>query len=310
MMVRVMRNWRLTWWLFALWTRARGLKSRLAHNVSGRKNHPPRSPHVLIVCAHHNGSDWLRACVNSVLAQDFSDWTLMLIDDASTDDSVAVIGQLASKDARIRGWALEKNVGAYIARNTAVALASGALLVQADAGVPWTHISLIDSDDVAAPNWLSHMLEVLADDQGLVRSVLERRDIDLIKTRRRYHSYCQTLYSRQLWEALGGFHPVRVAADDELLVRAHRFISLTNALSRPPSNALHPRQFVSRKSWKTAQYMRTHGHNASDEQPIERKRWTTARRREIQAATTPEQLQLKPVEIAMARPVIGIESEC
>lgn len=271
--------------------------------LQGTSNTPP---HVLIVCAHYNGSDWLRACVHSVIAQDYASWTLMLVDDASTDDSAEVIRELCGLDERIRGWKLTQNSGAYIARNTAIALANG--LASDDAAsatsptrpaVPWTHVTFIDSDDIAAPDWLSHVLEVMGDDQGLVRSILERRDIDLIKTRRRIHSYCQTLYSRNLWTALGGFHPVRVEADDELLVRACRWIYLHNAAGLMP-------RFVSRSSWKTGQYMRSHENNSSDQHPIDRQIWTVARRREIRSATTVEQLFLRPVEIVSAKQLIGI----
>ena len=311
---RRVRSWRLTWVLIALWTWLIGWKFRLSHamrrtaSVDRLQLTPAPMPHVLIVCAHYNGSDWLRACVHSVIAQDYASWTLMLVDDASTDDSAEVIRELCGLDERIRGWTLAQNSGAYIARNTAIALANGLATAntasatsQSATGpaVPWTHVTLIDSDDIAAPDWLSHVLEVMGDDQGLVRCILERRDIDLIKTRRRIHSYCQTLYSRNLWTALGGFHPVRVEADDELLVRAYRWIYLHNATDLKP-------KFVSRRSWKTGQYMRSHDNNASDQHPIARQIWTVARRREIRSATTVEQLLLRPVEIVSAKQLIGI----
>jgi glycosyltransferase involved in cell wall biosynthesis len=309
--VREVRTWKVTWWLLAAWTRLRGALSWLAamsRAMAGEKSRttmPPEfpAPHVLIVCAHFSRSDrprleWLRACVDSVIAQDFKNWTLMLVDDASPGNDAKLIEEMCQQDARIKGWQLEENSGAYIARNTAVACANlNRYGLAGDAPVPWTHLTLIDSDDVAAPDWLSHVLAVMGEDQGLVRCVLERQDIELTRTHRRLHSYCQTLYSRKFWEKLGGFHPVRVAADDEFLVRARRLIALSGA------------SFTSRFAWKTGQYMRSHDHNASDAQPIERKIWTTQRRREIAAARTGEALLLKSVVTVEARPLFRLDSE-
>jgi len=53
---------------------------------------PPLAPYlppvkVLVVTPVHNGARWLRDCVESVVAQTFTDWAMVLVDDGSTDDS-------------------------------------------------------------------------------------------------------------------------------------------------------------------------------------------------------------------------------
>ena len=58
-------------------------------------------PSIDVAIPNYQYARYLRQCVQSVLSQDVRDLSLLIIDNASTDDSVAIARQLASKDSRI-----------------------------------------------------------------------------------------------------------------------------------------------------------------------------------------------------------------
>ncbi len=57
---------------------------------------------VSVVIPVYNASRYLRECVDSVLAQTYSDLDIVLVDDGSTDDSGAVCDEYAAADCRVR----------------------------------------------------------------------------------------------------------------------------------------------------------------------------------------------------------------
>jgi succinoglycan biosynthesis protein ExoO len=122
---------------------------------------PAVNPAVSLVMANFNGARHLAEAVASAQRQILTDWELILVDDASTDDSVAIAEALAQSDPRIRILAQARNRGPAAARNRALAAARGA----------W--IAVVDSDDVMLPGRLERLLalaeaegvEIVADDQ-------------------------------------------------------------------------------------------------------------------------------------------------
>lgn len=60
------------------------------------------TPTVSIVLPCYNGADFLAQSINSVIAQTYTDWELILVNDCSTDNSLEIMHQYADKDERIR----------------------------------------------------------------------------------------------------------------------------------------------------------------------------------------------------------------
>src|SRR3546814_9290844 len=75
----------------------------------------------------HNGARWLADAIESVLAQDFGDFELILVDDASRDGSPAIMADAAARDPRVRLLRLDATVGLPAALNHGFAAARGAL---------------------------------------------------------------------------------------------------------------------------------------------------------------------------------------
>ena len=98
---------------------------------------------VSIITPSHNSSLFIKDCIESVQNQSYTNWEMLIVDDASKDNSVELIQSISNNDSRIKLIALTKNVGAAEARNEALAHSKG------------KYIAFLDSDDI----WLSSKLE-------------------------------------------------------------------------------------------------------------------------------------------------------
>lgn len=99
---------------------------------------------VSVVTPNYNGSSFLHSTIDSVIAQTFQDWEMIIVDDCSTDESVDIINKYMEKDNRIKLIQLSCNSGAAVARNTAIQNAQG------------RYIAFLDGDDL----WMPKKLEV------------------------------------------------------------------------------------------------------------------------------------------------------
>ena len=91
---------------------------------------------------------YLKRCVNSLLAQSYSDFELILVDDGSPDNCGNICEEYAAKDKRIRVIHKE-NGGLSDARNAGLRIAKG------------EYIAFVDSDDWVATNYLETLLKVI-----------------------------------------------------------------------------------------------------------------------------------------------------
>lgn len=99
------------------------------------------SPQFSIIVPVYNKAKTLHQCVNSVLAQQFEDWELLLINDGSKDDSAEVCKLFT--DARIR-YLEHKNHGVSYTRNRGIREAKGTFIVFLDADDYWDNTYLED----------------------------------------------------------------------------------------------------------------------------------------------------------------------
>ncbi|MWB93808.1 glycosyltransferase [Flavobacterium sp. GA093] len=97
---------------------------------------------VSIIVPTFNTEKFIQATIQSVQNQTYSDWEMILVDDASTDETVNIIKEFAQTDHRIKLHKLEKNSGNGFARNFAVQKASGKYIAFLDADDLWFPIKL------------------------------------------------------------------------------------------------------------------------------------------------------------------------
>ena len=81
-------------------------------------------PHFSIIIPVYNVAPYLRECLDSVLAQTFTDWEAICVDDGSTDGSGAILDEYAVKDKRFK-VIHQDNAGVSAARNRALDVANG-----------------------------------------------------------------------------------------------------------------------------------------------------------------------------------------
>ncbi|WP_225366062.1 glycosyltransferase family 2 protein [Ligilactobacillus salivarius] len=98
----------------------------------------------------HNGEEYLRQCLNSIIEQTFKDFEVILVDDGSTDNSFVICQEYVAKDSRFR-LIHQKNKGTAGTRNTCLKYMHGEF------------ITWIDSDDKIKPDYLEKLLQVQAE---------------------------------------------------------------------------------------------------------------------------------------------------
>ena len=94
---------------------------------------------VSVIMPCHNGEKYLRQAVDSVLAQTYADWELLIIDDASTDGSAAVAKEYCAKDSRVRLLHTKCSTGKPATpRNVGIEAAAGRFIAFLDCDDQWT----------------------------------------------------------------------------------------------------------------------------------------------------------------------------
>jgi len=108
-------------------------------------------PIVSVCIPTYNGEKYLAACLESVLAQTFSDLEILIVDDCSSDDTVQVANTFARRDSRIRISVNDINLGLVGNWNHAAELARG------------TWIKFLFQDDLILPECIARMHTVAKD---------------------------------------------------------------------------------------------------------------------------------------------------
>ena len=176
-------------------------------------------PEVTVLLAVHNGARFLPTAIESVLAQTFRDFQLVVVDDASTDDTPAIIARLA--DPRFMHVRNPQNFGLARSLNIGLAHATG------------KYVARLDHDDVshagrlaAQAAWLGDhphtalvgSLARLIDEHGQARGLVERpTSIHGIRWMRLLENpfiHSTVMFRRDLAAELGGYSESAPLAED------------------------------------------------------------------------------------------------
>ncbi len=104
---------------------------------------------VSIITPSYNSARFIGETIQSIMAQTYTYWELLITDDCSTDDTCQIVEQYARADSRIKLFRLSSNSGAGIARNNSIREANGRF------------IAFCDSDDSWKPEKLEHQLDFM-----------------------------------------------------------------------------------------------------------------------------------------------------
>lgn len=99
---------------------------------------------VSVIMPLYNAEKYVAAAIDSVIAQSYDNWELIIVDDGSTDGSLAVASSYSSDRIRILS---QPNHGACVARNKALLHAKG------------NYVKFLDADDLLAPDCIKLQME-------------------------------------------------------------------------------------------------------------------------------------------------------
>lgn len=130
-----------------------GLPETTTDHLSGR---PERdSGLVSVAMPAYNSAAYVGEAIESIIAQTYQNWELIVFDDASDDQTPEIVAGYAEQDERIRLLCAERNVGPCAGRNRAIAAANGEF------------IAIMDADDVCLPQRFALSIAALRDEPEL-----------------------------------------------------------------------------------------------------------------------------------------------
>lgn len=106
------------------------------------------SPRFSVLMANYNNGVYIKTAIESVLAQTFQEWELVIVDDASTDDSLQVVSEFVKHDSRIQLYLNDVNCGCGYTKRRCAKEASGEIL------------AFLDSDDALVPDALAKLCQL------------------------------------------------------------------------------------------------------------------------------------------------------
>lgn len=154
---------------------------------------------VSVIIPVHNAGKYLAECLHSILGQDVRHKEVILVDDGSTDDSLAIARQFEAHCHIIR----QAQKGAAAARNTGIQQASGKYLTFADA------------DDIWEANHTSALLQILEEDESLDMAMGQLSQFISPELDASTHPYL-----REELKTMPGYHP------GCLLIRRESFLKV------------------------------------------------------------------------------------
>lgn len=216
---------------------------------------------VSLVIPTHNRREQLRHCLSAALRQDYPDYEVIVVDDASSDDTASMVQQQFPQIIYLRQ---ATNQGPAAARNRGIAVAQGAI------------IAFTDDDCIVPPNFLSRLADGLArypqaggvgGYQEAAEQVLATR---LLARHERYLSRvvygagdseylggvespaCGTnniAYRREVLELVGGFAKIPVAAGEDALLRT-QVVERGYRMLYIPLKVVHTRSYELDEFWR------------------------------------------------------------
>lgn len=154
-----------------------------------------------------NREEMLQTTIRTVIAQTFTDWELIIVDDGSTDNTEQVVKTLFLQDSRIK-YIKKPNTGQADSLNVGISHASGEF------------ITFLDSDDEAYPNWLEVVDKNIKSDTTVLCVAAMRKMLNGTMIREhmckwrffgetvRYKFTCGSLFlKKQVLTDIGGYDP-------------------------------------------------------------------------------------------------------
>lgn len=170
---------------------------------------------ISVLMASHNGAKYLRQSLDSILSQTFSDFELIIVDDASTDKTLKILEEYAKKDSRLKVCINEENKGLTASLNIALKQ------ISADT----EYICRMDDDDICEQNRFEKQIEyfmansqigivgsnaIIIDDKNMIigKRKVPAEHNKILATLPRYNPiiHPSVMIRREVLEKVGGYN--------------------------------------------------------------------------------------------------------
>ena len=147
---------------------------------------------ISVIVPIFNAGPYLGKCIESLINQPYTALQIILVNDGSTDDSLAIAQQYAAQDNRIEVYT-QSNQGQSAARNVGLQHATG----------EW--ISFVDADDYIDPDYYTYLTQEIGELDSVqigYRRVTAQGKILIQKLPKHFHQFtspCMRLYRRELF---------------------------------------------------------------------------------------------------------------
>lgn len=139
-------------------------------------------PEISIIVPVYNIDKYINRCLDSILAQSFTNWECLLIDDGSIDNSLSICKQYEKKDSRFR-VIHQENSGVAVARNNGIENANG------------NYIAFLDGDDSIVP-----------DSYEILYNTAQKQNADIVQGRFKFFNDKKIIKNKvKSWPAEGEY---------------------------------------------------------------------------------------------------------
>lgn len=157
-------------------------------------------PRVTIGLPIYNGQNYLAQTMDSILAQTYRDFEIIISDNASTDQTESICREYAARDERVHYYRNETNIGASANYNRVFELGQGA------------YFKWAAHDDLLAPTYLERCVEVLDRYPDVVLAYTQAKAIDdkgnIVKIYPGKHHFASPMPRERFYEFVLDPHPV------------------------------------------------------------------------------------------------------
>lgn len=194
---------------------------------------------VLIVMPVYNAERTLRGAIKSILSQVYKNLHLVIVDDCSTDSSLAIARSFLP-DPRVSVFKNNKNMGAYYCRNF------GLYIYRNE---PWGYFSTHDSDDISYKHRINTLVKILSKSSAYngIQDIFVRRDIETKEVISKDLTLAHAVFKRAAFDAVGYFDSVKFGGDWDHWVRLKHY-NAKHGFSQRSLRVKHGDSFVHDKN--------------------------------------------------------------
>lgn len=144
---------------------------------------------VSIIIASYNYEDYIKEAIESVLAQTYTNWELVIIDDGSSDNSLSVIKDYAEKDSRIKVFTHENNINKGLIKTVELGISKAT----------GDYIAFLESDDIWVKDYLDKKNKILQEHPsvGIIFNDVELfGDEEVVKSQEKYFDFSRKILKK------------------------------------------------------------------------------------------------------------------